>query len=157
MGSCVSVEVKIDNDTNSYILKPVDKGFKWGRMCDQSLSLPIALPKTTIRFGIQGRTDSTSGVESWFKYDIIHQSSNKQIASIIFKVEKPYDSIQYESVAEYTLVDQNIMDAFTVEVSTTWGGTTFTHSHVNFKLSVNASKLDELEAFIKRENQPRFD
>ena len=82
--------VIIHNWTNNFRFEAQDKGFTWGRMCQDGGSIPDVEPNQTTNVCTQGRDGSPSGFTGWFKYRIRKIDSNELIGEFTVNFDCPY-------------------------------------------------------------------
>ena len=144
----MSVKVTVSNSTNSYQLRSRDCIFHWGRRTDGNSNLPDISPQGSRSFGIQGRADSLTGVETRITYDLIHAQSNKKVATIKLQIDKPYDNSSNVAKAwvEECVIGGNPIN---VTVSPGWGGYGHSSSTVEFKVSIEAAGAQKLGEYLE--------
>ncbi|RIA84296.1 hypothetical protein C1645_422408 [Glomus cerebriforme] len=157
MGNCVSCKIEIHNNSKVYFLQPVDKSFIWGRMSDQTASLePVFSGRKSIR-GVQGRSDSISGVEGSFTFDVIHEIHKVDVARIKLNFDVPYDNNVYtrKATSEINHVCNN--NHIQISTTTTWGGYGFSQNTISFSISTSDDQKikDEVKKYVERQPKKR--
>lgn len=90
--------VIIHNWTNNFRFEAKDKGFTWGRMCDEGGSIPDVEPNSTTNVCTQGRDSSPSGFTGWFKYGIRKIDNNELIGEFTVFFDCPFGAKNSASI-----------------------------------------------------------
>ncbi|CAG8615626.1 6949_t:CDS:1 [Ambispora gerdemannii] len=126
-------------------------------MADETASLDMIYPKGSSTRGVQGRSDSLSGVEGSFTFDVIHRRENVRIGQIKLKFNCSYDSNRYPRSTSYDII-HDYVDYIQIRTENHWGG--YGHGTNTCKFFVSTSKneraKEEIKNYVKSQGRDEY-